>query len=124
MTTHCEISFTTSNKGKPLLIHNSYVFKCNKTTLSKKYWICNDPVCGVSLHTNMENQFLLVTGNHDHAVEPESLDIKLLKDKMKERILSETTSITKIYDEEVKKALLSDAAVAGLPTVFEYRMYF
>ncbi|CAF0907729.1 unnamed protein product [Rotaria sordida] len=49
------------------------------------------------------------------------LEAKLLRDKMKERIISETTSITRIYDEEVAKANLSKGAVAVLPTVVEYR---
>ncbi|CAF4668553.1 unnamed protein product, partial [Rotaria socialis] len=40
---------------------------------------------------------------------------------MKERILTETTPITKIYDEEIVKAKLSKAAAAILPTVIEYR---
>ncbi|CAF4457792.1 unnamed protein product [Rotaria sp. Silwood2] len=40
---------------------------------------------------------------------------------MKQRILSETTSLTKIYDEEVKKASLSPEAAATLPTVIEFR---
>ena len=42
---------------------------------------------------------------------------------MKERILLETTSITKIYDEETAKANLSKCATAILATVIEYRMY-
>ncbi|CAF0713721.1 unnamed protein product [Adineta steineri] len=40
---------------------------------------------------------------------------------MKERILNETTSLTKIYDEEVKKACLSAEEIALLPTVVEFR---
>ncbi|CAF4990064.1 unnamed protein product, partial [Rotaria socialis] len=37
------------------------------------------------------------------------------------RILTETTPITKIYDEEIVKAKLSKAAAVILPTVIEYR---
>ena len=43
---------------------------------------------------------------------------------MKERLLAETTSITKIYDEEVVKANLSKSATAIMPTVVEYSVYF
>ncbi|CAF0801757.1 unnamed protein product [Rotaria sordida] len=35
--------------------------------------------------------------------------------------MSETTSITKIYDEEIAKAYLSEEVAAALPTVIEYR---
>lgn len=117
------ISFLTTNKGKPLLVLNQYTFKCNKIKITKKYWICTDSNCNVYVHTNLENEFFLVTGDHNHITDPNIFEIKSLKDKMKNRILSETTSITKIYDEEVTKASLTDEAVAALPTVIEYRMY-
>jgi len=34
------ISFIQSQKGKPLLVLDKYIFKLNKTTSTKKYWIC------------------------------------------------------------------------------------
>ncbi|CAF1982946.1 unnamed protein product [Rotaria magnacalcarata] len=40
---------------------------------------------------------------------------------MKERILNETISLTKIYDEEIKKASFSDEATAALASVVEFR---
>ncbi|CAF1038152.1 unnamed protein product [Rotaria sp. Silwood1] len=38
---------------------------------------------------------------------------------MKERILAETTSITKIYDEEIVKANVSKGATAIIPTIVD-----
>ncbi len=35
-TKQSEISFATSNKGKPLLIYENYLFRCNKTTAKTK----------------------------------------------------------------------------------------
>ncbi|CAF3611196.1 unnamed protein product [Rotaria sp. Silwood1] len=64
---------------------------------------------------------ICINGDHNHPFNPDQLEAKLLRDKMKERIISETTSITRIYDEEVAKANLSKGAVAVLPTVVEYR---
>ena len=118
------VSFLISNKGKLLLVFDKYIFKCNKTTQSKKYWTCTKRGCNVSVHTNLNDEFLSITGDHDHVASPDVLEIKLLKEKMKNRILSETTSITKIYDEEISKARLSDDVAAQLPTVVEYRTYF
>jgi hypothetical protein len=43
---------------------------------------------------------------------------------MKERILNETILVTKIFDEEIKKASLSEEAVAALATAIEFRMCF
>ncbi|CAF1113910.1 unnamed protein product [Rotaria magnacalcarata] len=117
----CEITFSISNKGKRLLIFKNYVFRCNKTTKSKIYWMCGESECGVYIHTNTTDELICINGNHNHSANPDQLEAKLLRDKMKERILSETTSITKIYDEEIAKANLSKGAAAILPTVIEYR---
>ncbi len=95
---------------------NQHLFKCNKTTDSKRYWICLEGGCGVSVHTNLANEFLSIFGIHDHAICPDELERKALKERMKNRILAERTSITKIYDEEIVKA-----GAAQFPTVIEYR---
>ena len=122
-TQHFEISFATSNKGKPLLIYDNYLFKRNKTTPSKKYWLCVEQQCGVYIHTSVADEMICINGAHNHPFNSDQLEAKLLRDKMKERILTETTSITKIYDEEVAKANLSKGATAVMPTIVEYRTY-
>ncbi|CAF1506917.1 unnamed protein product [Adineta ricciae] len=120
---HPSISFVTSNKGKRLLSFGEYLFKCNKTTLSKQYWVCIEHGCGVFIHTNLNNEFLLITGDHNHVARPDILEMKVLREKMKNRILNESTSITKIYDEEVTKAALAESIAAQFPTVVEYQSY-
>lgn len=115
------ISFLRSNKSKPLLVLNQHLFKCNKTTPSKRYWICNDGGCSVSIHTKLNNELISIYGDHNHAVCPDELERKMLREKMKTRILAETTSITKIYDEEISKSKLTIAGAAQFPTVIEYR---
>lgn len=122
-TDELDISFVTSNKGKRLLVLKNYLFKCNRTTPSKKYWSCTEKDCGVYTHTSLTDEFICIRGTHNHPANPDQIQVKIVKDKMKERILGETTSITKIYDEEIVKANLSKAAVAIIPTVIEYRMY-
>ena len=119
---HPQLLFGTSNKGKPVIIYNNYFFTCNKTTGSKKYWVCNEKACGVYIHTTINNEFICVKGYHNHISNPDEVTVKLLRDKMKERILAETTSITKIYDEEIVKANISKGAAALIPTVVEYSM--
>ena len=85
------------------------MFKCNKSTDSKRYWICIEGGCGVSIQTKLNNDFLSISGDHNHAIDPDVLQRKVLKEKMKDRILTETTSIITIYDEEIAKATLSEA---------------
>lgn len=116
-----KISFVTSNKGKPLVIYENFLFKCNKTTTLKKYWLCAERGCCVYVHTTLNDELVLITNSYNHAADPDQLAAKLLRDKMKERILAETISITRIYDEEVVKAKLSRAATAIMPTITEYR---
>ncbi|CAF3653882.1 unnamed protein product [Rotaria socialis] len=116
-----EISFAVSNKGNPLIICDNYQFRCNKTTFSKKYWKCIERSCGTYIHTTLTNELLCMNGIHNHSSDPDQIEAKVLRDKMKERILSETTPITRIYDEEIAKAKLTKGAVAILPTITEYR---
>ena len=117
------LSFVTSNKGKRLLSYDHYLFKCNKATDTKIYWICISDGCGVFVHTDLNDRFLTISGDHVHVARPDLLEARALREKMKNRIMNETTSITKIYDEEIAKASLSESTAATFPTVVEYRMY-
>ncbi|CAF3906972.1 unnamed protein product, partial [Rotaria sp. Silwood1] len=83
--------------------------------------MCSERECGVYIHTSVTDELLSISGDHNHSANPDQIEVKLLRDKMKERILAETMSITKIYDEEIVKANLSKAATAIIPTVVEYR---
>ena len=50
------ISFIKSQKGKPLLVSDEYIFKLNKTTTTSKYWICAHTAYSAKIHTNTNNQ--------------------------------------------------------------------
>ena len=82
-----EISFVTSNKGKPLLIYENYLFKCDKTT-SKKHWLCIEYECSVYIHTIITDEFICITDNHNHFANLDQLAAKLLRDKMKKTNIS------------------------------------
>ncbi|CAF4241584.1 unnamed protein product [Rotaria socialis] len=83
-------------------------------TTNKVLGLYTEHGCDVYVHINLENEFLLITGDHNHVINPNML-------QMKNRILNETMSITKIYDEEIAKVHLSDEGAAELPTVIEYK---
>ncbi len=106
-----------------MIIYENYLFKLNRETESKKYWLCNKRGCGIHLHTSLNNEMICITGKHKYDANPDQITTKLLRDKMKERILDETTSITKIYDEEIARANLSKAAASIMPTILQYRTY-
>ena len=63
---------------------------------------------------------MCVTGRHHRPADPDQLTSKPLRDKIMERILAETVSITKIYDTEIVKANRSKGATAILSTLVEY----
>ena len=63
---------------------------------------------------------MCVTGRHHRPADPDQLTSKLLRDKIMERILAETVSITKIYDKVMGTANLFKGATAILSTLVEY----
>jgi hypothetical protein len=113
------ISFTTSNRGKPLLIHSGYLFRLKKSTIKVKYWACNSTGCAAGVHTNTNNDFLKSVGNHGHIPTPEQIELRDLKKKVKDRVQLETASIPKIYQEELARANLSALALTLAPSVNE-----
>lgn len=118
--------FTTSNKGQRLLVMNEQIYRCNKKTSNKKYWICAVSGCSMSVHTD-ENDMYLFGGKADHGHEPNSdlIQTICLRQKMKERVLKELTPINVIYEEETAKATVNERTVATFPTsqeICEYRL--
>ena len=118
--------FTTSNKGQRLLVINEQIYRCNKKTSNKKYWVCVVSGCSISVHTD-KNDMYLCGGKIDHDHEPNSDLIRTicLRQKMKERVLKELTPIHVIYEEETAKDALNERTVATYPMnqeICEYRL--
>ena len=77
----------------------------------------------MSVHTDIHNALMKSNGEHDHLPQPEGIQIKLFREKVKNRVVSETTAIARIYEEEVIKADLSTNALASLPLAREIREF-
>ncbi|CAF4351816.1 unnamed protein product, partial [Rotaria magnacalcarata] len=92
------ISFINSNKGKPLLLADEYVFKLNKNTTTTKYWICTLNGCSAKVHTDLNSQFIKIVGDHNHFPEKEQLEVREFREKVKQRAIHETTPIPRYYD--------------------------
>ncbi|CAF3799989.1 unnamed protein product [Rotaria sp. Silwood1] len=118
------VSFIQSQKGKPMLELNNCIFKLNKTTTSTKYWICTFDECLVKAHTNTNDKLIKMIGEHCHLQESEKIDIRAFREKVKQRVIDETTPIPRIYDEECAKTTLSTAAIAVLPSEREINSAF
>jgi hypothetical protein len=115
-----KLNFMTSNKGQPLLVMNDYVYRCNKKTIKKKYWTCTAGGCNVCVHTDLNNNYLCGGKiEHEHAANPEIIEVQQTREKMKSRAMNELTSIGNIYDEEMSKTTMSSTAIAIFPTIHE-----
>lgn len=110
------VSFIVSQKGKPMLVMDNFVFKLNKTTSTTKYYRCEDPNCSMTLRTDMNNVITGTQGDHSHPPEPEQVEVRRLKHAMKERAKEETTPIPRIYDEETSRFCLTSLAIAIIPS--------
>ncbi|CAF3502099.1 unnamed protein product [Rotaria sp. Silwood2] len=110
------MSFVLSQKGKPLLVMDDYVFRLNKTTNTTKYYRCENRDCTATAHTDLNNVLLKVNANHSHVIEPEKKEIRIFKQVVKERATKESTPIPKIYEEESAKMILKFSTIAILPS--------
>src|SRR5579862_1002578 len=106
------IEFIMSNKGKPLLVLNSFVYQLNKSTQKVKYWKCEIKTCSAGVHTDSNNQFLKKCGEHDgHMPSPEIIAVRKMKKLVKDRVIQETTPIGQIFDDELARSQLSQTAL-------------
>ncbi|CAF3027216.1 unnamed protein product [Rotaria sp. Silwood2] len=70
-------------------------------------------MCSAYIHTDQNDQYLGKSGDHNcHLPVPETIELSIFKEKVKERIVKETVAIGKIYDNELASATLSEAALA------------
>lgn len=113
-----------SNKGKRLLTKDGFIFKMNKRTSSKIYWLCKTKNCKAHIHTDLNDTFLLASGEHNHLLDPEDHQVHQFRGMLKQRAINETTPIPKIYDEEITKAQFSPQVLAKVPLVRDIRTVF
>ncbi|CAF4451908.1 unnamed protein product, partial [Rotaria sp. Silwood2] len=94
-----------------------YVYRLKKSTRKVKYWVYQSNSCAANVHTNANDLFVKVNGQHRHLPAPERMELRDLKKKVKERVESETTSVPNIYEEELDRFNLSSVALilASLP---------
>ncbi|CAF4832204.1 unnamed protein product [Rotaria socialis] len=109
------ISFLVSQKGKPVLVKDNFIYKLNKTTNSTKYYRCADPNFTVTFHTDINDVLVKVKGDHSHPPEPDEIEIRKFKQHLKQRAIQETVPIPKIYDEESSRFCLTSLSIAILP---------
>ncbi|CAF1552137.1 unnamed protein product, partial [Adineta ricciae] len=101
--------------GHRQLVRNGYIYKLNRQTSAKMYWICKHQGCTATVHTDKTDNYLQSNGEHNHLIEPEELEVQLFRIALKDRVINETAPIPKIFDEEIAKARFSPNALANVP---------
>ena len=118
------ISFTKSNRGKPMLVRLGYVYRLKKSTTKVKYWVCQSASCTAGIHTDKNDEFIKPTGQHRHLSTPEHVELRDLKINVKNRIQDETVSVPKVYVEELARSNLSSTALTLAPSSVEASEFF
>lgn len=118
------LKFSQTTKGRRVVLYDGYIYTLNQNRGKVKYWRCEDRTCSAFLHTDGNDNFKAHSGTHDgHLPSPERIELLELKRKVKERVIKETTAITRIYDQELAAARLSSTALALAPSARYVREY-
>jgi hypothetical protein len=115
------LSFIKSNKGHRQLVRNSFIYKLNKQTSSKTYWICKHQASTATLLTDQNDNYLQSNGEHNHLVELEELEVQRFRTALKDRVINETAPVPKIFDEEIAEARFSPDTLPNAPIFRDIR---
>jgi len=121
------IGKTTSNKRKSMLTINGYHFQMKNFNKAKtmKFWRCANRHCGVLMHTNLNDEFVRFSGSvveHSHLPNPAQLEIRELREAMRQRAEKELLPLQEIVEQEVRKGLMTGEALAVLPNILNLGM--
>ena len=118
MTTNANsLEYSTTTKGKRLLLFGGYVYTLNKDRGQVKYWRCRDRSCGAFVRTDGNDNYKAHFGIHDgHLPSPEQIQLLKFKKQIKEK-----TPIAHIYEQELAKANLSQISLALAPDAKDAR---
>jgi hypothetical protein len=117
------LKFTTTSKGKHLLICDGYAYTLNKDRINVKYWRCQERTCSATIHTDKNDNFRTRSGTHNHLPSPEYVELIELRHNIKRRVLQENTPIGLIYDQELAAAQLTLPTLSIAPSANEARTY-
>ena len=86
--------------------------------------MCTVSSCGAYVHTTLDDSYLSGgTDLHDHAPNPELIQVKKLREQIKKRAIDEVMPVGMIYDEEMAKVSMNTSATAIFPTNQEICKY-
>lgn len=107
--------FTSSERGQPILNYNSHQYTKKRARKTSNEWRCRDRGCASTLALcTIDTKVLREPSTHT-CQQPASAGKSLVDeavDNMKKRAREETTSIPKIYTQEIVKTRISHPGLA------------
>jgi hypothetical protein len=105
-----------------MLVIDGYNFQFKNFNRKKtlKFWRCANRNCAVLLHTTLDDEFVCYSGrvaDHSHLPNPAELQVRNLREKMRERAENEILPLQVIAEQEVRNALMTAEALAVIPGV-------
>ena len=92
-----------------------------------KFWRCANRNCAVLLHTTLDDEFVCYSGrvaDHSHLPNPAELEIRTLREEMRQRAEHELLPLQEIAEQEVRKSLLTGEALAVLPNILTSKINY
>ena len=74
------------------------------------------------MHTDLNKNFLIASGEHEHLLQPEDNQVQHFRGVLKERVINETATISKIDDEEIATAQFPSEVLAHIPLIRNIRV--
>jgi hypothetical protein len=120
------LEWSLTSKGKDLLIVGNNTFKCNRITTTRQYWRCDEAeYCKIWVHTTLDGTYINMNNEeHNHFCDPDRIIIKKLIGNIRERCKQEIGSMAIIYEQEIKKAKLTEAQLSRMPRYDQIRKCF
>ena len=113
------IEFIKSEKGKDLLVYESFVYRNERTTEAKTIWKCEeyDKIgnCKARIHLSLDNQRILKQiGEHNHVPEKAKIEARKILRKIKEVAISTQTETNNIIAQA--SVNVTQSTIAQLPS--------
>ena len=113
------IEFIKSEKGKDLLVYESFVYRNERTTEAKTIWKCEEYYkignCKARIHLSLDNQRILKQiGEHNHVPEKAKIEARKILRKIKEVAISTQTETNNIIAQA--SVNVTQSTIAQLPS--------
>jgi hypothetical protein len=109
------VEFSTTSKGKRLLIIEGNAYTLNKDRGGVKYWRCKERTCPATVHTDGNDHLVSHGSDHNHFATPEHIELLQFRHGVKRRVLAESIPMSHIHN-----SLVGHDACKSWPTQIDF----